>query len=287
MKRAIRRFLLSREFQNSIFAGAIRTVVRKTAKMNWYSLNFLTDFGAIERPHYAWCMLRSVDLAKRLGYSKISGIEFGVAGGNGLVFMRRFADALQEKTGIAIECYGFDTGSGMPEPEGPRDLPYWFRQSQYAMEVKRLEERLGNVHLVIGDIRDTVSRFVEEYNPAPIGFIFNDTDYYSSTFASLQLFNHAISNPDNFMPRIFQYYDDIIGSAWEMYGTSNGQLAAVEDFNNIQQHTKIHLNQNLLRDTHRPWRYQIYYCHLFGHPRYETFVGGAEQDRIQEALTLR
>ena len=39
------------------------------------------DYDEIERPNYAYCMYNAAILAKQLGYSKISVIEFGVAGG--------------------------------------------------------------------------------------------------------------------------------------------------------------------------------------------------------------
>src|SRR5262245_39831350 len=36
------------------------------------------------RPHLAWGALQGVNLAKALGLSRVSFVEFGVAGGNGL-----------------------------------------------------------------------------------------------------------------------------------------------------------------------------------------------------------
>jgi len=287
MKRALGRILLSTEFQISTFAPMVRAIIRRTRGIYKYSPNFLTDFGVIERPHYAWCMLRSVELAQKLGYNAISGIEFGVAGGNGLLFMRSFADAIEEASGIKIECYGFDTGKGMPEPHDWRDVPYWFQARQYAMNQELLKSRLGKAKLIIGDIKDTVGSFISDFNPAPIGFVFNDTDYHSSTLASLQLYRYSLSHPQNFAPRIFQYYDDVIGSQWEMYGEQNGQLAAINDFNRDQNDVIIHRNQNLINDLHRSWRHQIFYCHLLKHPEYSTYIGGTRQEHLKSALALK
>ncbi len=287
MKQAIGNFLLSPSFQNSIWAGPVRRMIRATSSVYSYSPHFLSDMQVIQRPHYAYCLLRAADLARRLDIPKISAIEFGVAGGNGLAFMRDFSREVTKATGIEIDCYGFDTGQGMPDPEGPKDLPFWFRAAQYRMDQDKLRARLPDATIVIGDIRETVGSFVEKYKPAPIGVIFNDTDYWSSTLASFRLFDSAAKYPGHFMPRIFKYFDDIIGVATEMYGPYNGQLAAIEEFNAAHQSVKIHLNQNLIPYTHIFWRYQIYYAHLFDHPLYNKYIGGASQEVLESELKLR
>lgn len=252
-----------------------------------WSPQFLADFQAIERPHYAYCMLRATELARRLGIDRISAIEFGVAGGNGLAFMTDFAQAVRRTTGVEIECYGFDTGEGMPEPEGVKDLPYWFQAKQYPMDEAKLRERAPAATLVLGDVRQTLEQFIPRYKPAPIGVVFNDTDYWSSTAASLPLFNAAAEFPEHFLPRIFNYFDDIIGTEIEMYGPFNGQLAAIEEFNAVNADIKIHLNQNLLPKVHIGWRHKIYYCHLFSHPRYCEYIGSGAQDAMESRLQLR
>jgi hypothetical protein len=197
-----------------------------------------------------------------------------------------FADEVEKLTGIAIDCYGFDTGEGMPAPEGARDLPYWFQSGQYRMDVPALKARVPKGKLVLGEIRDTLPDFVRTQSPAPIGAIFNDTDYWSSTRDSFRLFDLAAENPGSFLPRIFMYFDDIIGSAVEMYGPFNGQLLAISEYNSAQDAVKIHLNQNLLGADHLGWRWQIYFAHLFAHPDYATYVGGAQQESLERALRL-
>ena len=83
------------------------------------------------------------------------------------------------------------------------------------------------------------------------------------------------------------YFDDIIGSEIEMYGPFNGQLAAIDDFNNEDNNCKIHLNQNLISMSHIQFRYQIYYAHLFSHPDYERYIGGSQQLDLERELKLR
>jgi len=286
MKERLGSFLLSSQFQASILAPPLRALVRATQGLYRYSPQFLSEFQVLSRPHYSYGMLHAADLARRLGCDAISAIEFGVAGGNGLAFMNDFAKEVRRATGVTIHCYGFDTGKGMPDPEGAKDLPYWFQAAQYPMDEAKLRARIPDSTLVLGDINETVDSFVESYRPAPIGVIFNDTDYWSSTLASFRLFESASKHPECFLPRIFKYFDDIIGTDLEMYGPYNGQLAAINAFNQNHDDMKIHLNQNLLGRVDYSWRFQIYYCHLFNHPRYDAYVGGAQQDALHDLLHL-
>jgi hypothetical protein len=287
MKHVIGRAILSPQFQNSMMGSAARALVRRTRGVYPYSGQFLADFNASERPHYAYCMLGAARLARRLGIDRISAIEFGVAGGNGLKFMCDFAKEVKRGTGVSVDCFGFDSGKGMPEPKGREDLPYWFKAAQYKMDVPALQASVPEAKLVLGEIAETVRNFTAGEGIAPIGAIMNDVDYHSSTIASFELFKQASVNPGSFLPRLFMYFDDIIGSEVEMYGPFNGQLAAIQQFNAEQENCKIHLNQNLLPHSHLPYRYQIYYAHLLNHPDYSRYIGGSQQVDLEQALRLQ
>lgn len=287
LKRWISSYILSDEFQASPSGLLLRSFIRRTRSLYSYSPWFLLDTQALERPNYAYCMLHAACLAQKLGLSSISAIEFGVAGGNGIAFMASFAGQVKDVTGVTVECYGFDTGVGMPDPEGPKDLPYWFRAAQYPMDEEALRQKAPNATLVIGNVRDTINDFVEKHRPAPIGAIFNDVDYWSSTLDSLRLFDRVGEQSDHFLPRVMMYFDDIIGSESEMYGPCNGQLAAINEYNSLNRNVSVHLNQNLLQKNHIKYRYQIYYAHLFAHANYSTFLGDGQQAGIVEALRLR
>ena len=66
------------------------------------------------RPHYAYGIYSAADLAKRLGLSAISVIEFGVAGGRGLLAMENIAREISSNfTKIEILVLGFDGGQGL------------------------------------------------------------------------------------------------------------------------------------------------------------------------------
>jgi len=279
--------ILTEEFQASVWGRLLRKVIRSTRSLYSYSPWFLLDTQALDRPNYAYCMLHAARLAQKLGLDRISAIEFGVAGGNGIAFMADFAKQVKSATGVTVDIYGFDTGVGMPPPEGPKDLPYWFQAAQYPMDQEALRRKVPEAELVIGNVRDTINSFIEKYKPAPIGAIFNDVDYFSSTLDSFSLFDRVSEQSEHFLPRIMMYFDDIIGSEAEMYGPFNGQWAAINEYNNRNPDVKIHLNQNLLPKNHIKYRWQIYYTHLFAHDRYSTFLGDAQQGGIINALRLK
>jgi len=72
-----------------------------------------------------------------------------------------------------------------------------------------------------------------------------------------------------------------------MYGPFNGELAAINEFNQVHDQIKIHLNQNLQPVPSFYWRTQIYYVHLFQHPLYNNYVGGTDQATIESIVQLK
>jgi len=91
-----------------------RLVTRAIIKRTPTSARTKARWDAVARPNYLAGILGGADQAKREGASKISVIEFGVAGGNGLVLMQEYAAAVERETGIGIAVYGFDAGGGLP-----------------------------------------------------------------------------------------------------------------------------------------------------------------------------
>jgi hypothetical protein len=81
-------------------------------------------------------------LAKRLGHSKISVIEFGVAGGNGLVNLEMHVSEIEKLLNVEIDIFGFDTGGGLPPPKDYRDLPYYWKPGYFAMDEEKLRKKL-------------------------------------------------------------------------------------------------------------------------------------------------
>lgn len=261
----------------------VRQVLFTVSRVVPLPFGFLVDSGSLERPAHAYCMWHAAKLARKLGYDEISVAEFGVAGGITLMILEGYAKKIEKVLGVRIKVYGFDTGDGLPQVEGAEDLPYWFRPSQYAMDVVRLKRQLETAELIIGNVRDTVQGFFTEARP-PLAAIFNDLDFFSSSRDALRILDTGSAN---FLPRLFLYLDDVIGDTMEMYGPFNGELAANELFNRTHDRIKIHLNQNLQPYSNFRWRSQIYYVHLFDHPRYGDYVGGSDQSEIEAKLKLR
>jgi hypothetical protein len=237
-----------------------------------------------ERPSYLYCAYHAAELARRLGLRRISAIEFGVAGGNGVIFLEQAARKIEQTLGVTIEVYGFDTGGGLPNVTLAEDLPYWFRPQQYKMDVAALQTRLHSAKLVLGNVAETVRDFFSKYQPAPVGAIFNDLDLYTSTCDSLKLFDADVRH---FAPRVFMYFDDVIGTEFEMYSECNGQLLALSEFNRRQCEVYIGLNQNLVARPDITYARQIYYAHIKKHPLYSEYIGGDDQVWMEGALRLK
>lgn len=244
----------------------------------------IVSLNASTRPHYAYCVYNAAILAKKLGYKSFSIIEFGVAGGNGTYFLEKFCEKVRLELNIEIEIYGFDLKEGLSDPKDYKDLPYWFQSGFYSMNELKLKKVLKYTKLILGDVKNTIKKFFDNYNPAPIGVVLNDLDYYSSTKDSFDIFNA----PDaKYLPRVFCYFDDIIGTENEMYNIYTGELLAIREFNKKNEFKKILLNQNLIAKSNESWRYQIYYYHNFLHPHYNTFIGKDEQVVINKELMLK
>ena len=109
------------------------------------------------RPNYTWALLHAGYLAKTLGMRRISAIEFGVAGGNGLLALENAAELVEQKIGVKVDVYGFDTGAGLPPPLDYRDLPNLYTETAYRMDVDKLKERLKRARLILGLVEETVS----------------------------------------------------------------------------------------------------------------------------------
>jgi hypothetical protein len=228
-------------------------------------------YGIWSRPHYAYGVFAAAKLAKRLGYSGISAIEFGVAGGNGLLALEEIAKAVGQHFGIPIGVWGFDTGQGMPEPADFRDLPHVWGNGFYRMDVAALQARLTSAKLLLGGVTETVPKFLDNTAMLPVGFVAFDLDYYSSTAQALRIFDGGAATR---LPRVFCYFDDIIWPETACHNEHVGELCAIRDFNSCRQYIKLsplHLLRHM-RPYPEPWNDQIYVLHDFQHPLYCTNI---------------
>ena len=215
----------------------------------------------VGRPWYGYCIFHAAKMAKRLGYKTISVLEFGVAGGNGLVNIEKHIKQIKKIFDVEFEVYGFDMGTGLPKPNDKKDLSYHWQEGFFKMDQEALETKLNFSKLVLGDVKDTCPNFFSSHSPAPVGCIFVDLDYYSSTVEALKIFD---ADSSNLLPRVYCYFDDILGSENELYNEFSGELAAINYFNETRDDKKIAKLRCLYeRKVRRGWNEMIYSFHSF------------------------
>jgi hypothetical protein len=240
-------------------------------RMAWAPYEIRLDAGAVERPPYGYCLYHAADLARRLGLERISALEFGVARGSGLLALEQHAAEVRRRFGIDIEIYGFDSGAGLPQAADYRDFPNWIQVGRFQTEGAELQNPvLESTRLVVGNVAETVPTFFAKFKPAPVACVFFDLVLYSSTLAALKLFD---ADEQHFLPRIFCYFDDIIGSEKELYSDFTGARLAIREFNDAHVHQKISPTYHLVARAPDVWHQKIFVRHDFQHPRYDAFVG--------------
>jgi hypothetical protein len=203
----------------------MRFLCRAALKAGLGSWGSRALFDALPYSQYATGLQVAARYAAEFGESEIVAIEFGVAGGNGLLALADHARGIRQ-TGITVHVVGFDTGVGLPPTEDWRDAPWIYRSGDYPGDAATLTSRLaGRATLVLGDIRETFPRWLRNANK-PVGFISIDVDYYSSTMGILD----ALANceAEAMLPISSVYLDDIL-----CFGVPRcvGELAALADFN--------------------------------------------------------
>jgi len=225
-------------------------------RLNRYLPNYINGEG--DRPHYGYCIQKAAQLASNLGHKKMSIIEFGVAGGAGLLSIEKNCELIKKYVNIDFEVYGFDMETGLPEPVDYRDEPYKWSKGFYKMDRVKLENNLRFSKLVIGNVEETVKTFFSNYHPAPIGCIMFDMDLYSSTKSAMKIFD---GDTNYFLPRVMCYFDDI-GSIEFV-----GERLAIKEFNDVNDSKKIGQNLKLKYNMKVRGNY-IFEYHDFNHPDY-------------------
>ena len=239
--------------------------VRLFARWQAFFREHLED-GKLHYPYYADCIWRAANYAKYKGYERISVLEFGVAGGRGLIRAELYAIEIERLVGIKIDVYGFDSGVGLLVSNEHKDMLWHFSPGEYEMDIEALLSRLQKAKIVIGDICDTSKTFLSVYQPAPIGAMFIDVDTYSPTLAAL---NMLLGDDDYFLPIIAMYFDDV--SADYQF---QGEWQAVSEFNEKSEFIKISPNDPLLnhnikwKEGTQWWASKLKQCYRFNHNRF-------------------
>jgi hypothetical protein len=215
------------------FRLIVRALLRALPAPPWVKARW----DACSRPHYLIGLLHAAQQARREGRPSFAAIEFGVAGGDGLLILQAHAAAVERATSIQIRVYGFDTGGGLPDgTRDYRDHPDIWQAGDFAMDVAALEAKLDRARtaLVLGEISKTV---ISRAIPEPLGFVIIDVDLYSSTVDALRV----LCRPD--VPRlrhVAMYFDDV---RYDFNYEDAGELLAIDEFNAASSGVRI-----------RPWR---------------------------------
>ncbi len=241
---------------------------------------FKQSYLQVNHPHYALGLFDAARLARSRGYDRISALEFGVAGGRGLVALELYAREVGRLHGVAIDVYGFDSGEGLPELVDYRDCTQKWIGGDYRMDVEALRGQLHDAELVLGDIRDTTKTFLSEFDPAPIAFVSVDVDLYSPTISILDMLH---GDDRWFTPIVTMFFDDVFVNL-----EFQGESLAIREFNEASQTMKIspegrsgvNMMPELIDRFHplqHDWIAQFKWCNRFKHPRFASGRTAAEQ----------
>jgi len=236
--------------------------------MRFAYLKLKQDPVCNRRPWYIWGVLQGAALSKVLGIEHISVIEFGVAGGGGLISLERAAELTEELVGIKIDVYGFDTGTGNPKIMDYRDVPFRWSEGYWPMDKQKLEKLLHRAKLVLGHTKDTIPEFIRS-KPAPVAFAAIDLTMYSSTAEALKLFEAEYSL---LSPRTYCMFRSLLGSRGDQCDYI-GERLAIQEFNVKYTMRKLcHMDglryfvPNYINVG--SWPEFFYLLHIFDHPLY-------------------
>jgi hypothetical protein len=253
-----------RQISNLLDSGP-RTAFRRASIERHGTLREKESYGLINRPNYAYGLLRAADMARFAGKKKATVCEFGVATGNGLMNMVELAAIIQKETGVELRVVGLDTGAGLPIVEGYADHPELWSPGDFAMTNKEdLKRRVGDkAELIFGDIADTVDGFVASLDEsAPLGFISVDVDIYTGSKSALRCLD---GRAELYAPAVSVYFDDT-----QFYFANRwcGELLAAEEFN--QNHPLRKIDEDRSLPGHRPdsityWYRSMFVCHFLDH----------------------
>lgn len=243
------------------------------------SLRTRIDYDLVPRQPYAYCLLAAADYARRMGTTRITAVEFGVAAGAGLFNICDISRQVTKETSVEFDIVGIDSGVGMPPPRDYRDQPQKYFTGDYpAVDRERLVAALPpNCRILFGPLLPSIEELARTL-ASPIGFVSVDVDYYWSTVEALTIFEYPA---EQLLPLVFTYFDDVQDPEDNVFC---GELLAIEEFNTKAILRRIAVANRL---THRRifktpvWPHQIYFAHVFDHPaRSLEAIGKARNGKV-------
>lgn len=246
---------------------------------DWINANFLEimkDPVCSHRPQYTWGILQGTALAAVLGIKRIAVMEFGVASGAGLVAMERIAEFCEQKTGVGIDVFGFDTGTGCPKLTDYRDTPYRFGEGFYPCDRDELKKRLRRATMHYGMVKETVESYIRK-NRTVVGFAAFDFALYTATRDALPLFS---ASPEFLLPRTPCTFRSTFGKENCEY---TGEQLAISEFNAAHPMRKLcrirGLHYYIPPQHDGSWTEAEFTLHIFDHPLY-AHPGSVKQSAV-------
>lgn len=235
------------------------------------SVDNKVKYGIYPYAHYAYGVYWAAFLARQLTIPRITAVEFGVAGGRGLLALEQASVEIGAHLGVKVDVVGFDAGDGMPAPVDYRDLPHIWNAGFYKMEPEKLVPKLRGAKLILGDVHKTARNWMHNGIESPLGFVAFDLDYYSSTAAALSIFDGPESSH---LPRVHSYFDDLGSTNLGCMNTYVGEYLAIKEFNDRHSDRKIcRIEQLRLNRTRwEEWQERMYAFHNFAHSSYTRLV---------------
>lgn len=132
------------------------------------------------------------------------------------------------------------------------------------MDFERLRASIPeDIELVLGELEQTLPRWMARNTNKPLGYAVIDTDYYSSAVDALRILE---GTTERYLPYVVMYLDDIM---FDEHNSYCGELLAVSEFNDRSKYRKI--ERPLFIDEHRafsraPWLRHMFFCQILDHP---------------------
>src|SRR5208337_3030453 len=205
---------------------ATRAILRNSFGFR-YAFEWAALFDALPYTQYATGLQIASRYAVLSGARSFTAIEFGVAGGNGLLSLSRYATEVSRQTKLEIKVVGFDSGAGLPSTDDVRDAPWCWSPGDFPLDFDRLRQRLpSGTELIIGDIRETFPKWLATGDEAPIGFVSIDVDQYTGAAAICSALGRVAVN--RLLPFVSCYFDDILHFSIPRWA---GEYCAIQEFN--------------------------------------------------------
>jgi hypothetical protein len=72
------------------------------------------------------------------------------------------------------------------------------------------------------------------------------------------------------VPRVFCYFDDVVGGAKELYNDYTGERLAINEFNSQNESVKLGIPYYLRSQSNARWKDMIWIAHFFKNEQYNA-----------------